>query len=123
MPPAMGLPSMSRRRSAIWLGVPEAARVWLTPEMGWSRAYSGRAPIGGEGDALAGSVEAGVDADDLALGERADGERLGGDAGGVGDCCERNPVADAAAGWSLPGDGLAGEGNAVRERQEPGRSR
>src|ERR1039458_10142593 len=40
----MGFPSMSRRRRAIWLGVAEAARIWLVPEIGSSNAYSGRAP-------------------------------------------------------------------------------
>ena len=40
---------------------------------------------GGVGDALAGSVEAGVDGGGLAFGERADGEGPGGDAGGVGE--------------------------------------
>src|SRR5580704_13390220 len=40
----MGLPSVSSRRRAIWLGVPEAARVWLAPEIGSRIASSGRAP-------------------------------------------------------------------------------
>jgi hypothetical protein len=46
--------------------VPETAQAWRTP---------GGAE-GGEGDALAGAVEAGVDGGGLALGERPDGEGL-----------------------------------------------
>ncbi len=98
MPPAMGLPSMSSRRRAIWLGVPEAARVWLVPEMGSSERVLRTRAEGGKGDALAGSVEAGVDGGGLAFGERADGERLGGDAGGVGERGSRSLGRDAAAG-------------------------
>ena len=81
--------------------------------------------VGRKCNALAGSVEAGVDADDLALGERADGERLGGDARGVGDRGSRTLGRNAATGRSLPCDGLAGEGRAVRKDESlhgPGES-
>ena len=46
---------------------------------------------------MAGSVETGVDGDGLAFGERADGERLRGDAGGAGDRGGGALRSDAAA--------------------------
>src|SRR5579862_755195 len=45
MPPAMGLPSISRRRRTIWPGVAESESDCAVPETGASEAYSGRAPI------------------------------------------------------------------------------
>ena len=69
----------------IWLGVPETERLWLVPETASSERVLGPRAEDREGDALAGAVEAGADGGRLALGERSDGEGLGGDAAGVGE--------------------------------------
>jgi hypothetical protein len=40
----MGLPSVSRRRRVIWLGVDWRERLWAAPETASREAYSGREP-------------------------------------------------------------------------------
>jgi hypothetical protein len=52
---------------------------------GFKGGVLGTGAKGGEGDALAGAVEAGADGVGLALSERTRGEGLGGDAVGVGE--------------------------------------
>src|SRR5215469_940801 len=44
VPPAMGLPFMSRTRRTIWEGASVTATLWAVPETGSTQAYSGRAP-------------------------------------------------------------------------------
>ena len=97
-------------------GCREAARLWLVPETGSSSGVLRARAEGGEGDALAGSVEAGVDGGCLALGERADGEGLRGDAGWL-----VSAAAEPGAAMPLPSVCQATDwprgGQAVRERQ------
>ena len=80
----MGLPSMSSRRSAIWLGVARGGQALAGAGDGLEQRVLRPRTKCGKCNALAGAVQAGIDARCLALGERAHGERLCGDAGGVG---------------------------------------
>ena len=108
---------MSRRRRAIWLGVPKDARDLVDAGDGLKYCVFRARSVGGEGNALAGAVEAGVDANGLAFGEGADGEGFGCDAGGGSERGCRALGGDAATGGSLPGDGLVGKRNAVGENE------
>ena len=115
-PPAMGLPSTSSRRSVIWRGCwRRRLRLCVVPETAWRVANSGPRAEGGEGDALGGAVEAGGECDSLALGERAHGDGVGGDAVGVGE--RDGGIGSDVGGGNLPDDLLASGGKAVGERE------
>ena len=72
-------------------------------------------PEGGIGDALAGAVQAGIGGDRLPFGQRSHGERLGGDAVGVGG--HGAALKGDAARTRLPGNSLAAGGQALVQHQ------